>query len=197
MVLAERSAVAALNDSLGAPSPRALEKLIARIEGAAGEARERRRFDLGNWLAERLTHWQPRTLALAGVASALVAMVEAGFLTSMIVRTPRTGVTYETPSASGNATEQAGVTDGMAPASRGIPVQAGAFLLIALRPEATAAQIQRFLESYNASIVDGPKPGGIFRIRVSDKALAPDELRAIAASMRKESGIVRLVAPTM
>lgn len=179
LILEERSAVAALNEGLGAPSPRVLEKLFARIESADLEAPKKQSFVLRNWLAERLAVWQRHSLALAGMAAALVAIIEAGLLATMLLRTPQKGATYETASVTRKAAEQD-----------------GAFLLIAIAPEATAAQILRFLENHKASIVDGPAPGGMFRIKVSENALTADELSATAASMRKESTVVRFVAPT-
>ena len=180
LILEERAAVAALNEGLGAPSPRAREKLIARLESAVAETPKRLNFGLGNWLAGRFPAWQPRSLALAGMAAALVAMIEAGVLATLFLRAPRQGTIYETASVSSKA-----------------PGQECAFLLIAIAPEATAAQILHFLETYKASFVDGPRAGGIFRIRVCDKSLTANELSAIVASMRNESSIVRFVAPTI
>jgi anti-sigma factor RsiW len=183
----ERSAVVDLNENLGAPSPRAIEKLFARLESAAAKTPKRRNFVFGNWLAERFSAWQPRSLAFAGMAASLVALIEAGLLATTFFTPPQTGATDETASVS-------------RPASRSISKEAaeqgGAYLLIAFAPDATAAQILRFLEAHNASIIDGPVEGGIFRVRVSDKALTTKDLGAIVASMRNESTIVRFVAPT-
>jgi hypothetical protein len=67
---------------------------------------------------------------------------------------------------------------------------------MAFVPDATAAQIQRFLEARKASIIEGPIAGGIFRVQVCDKALTTKDLDAIVTSMRNESTIVRFVAPT-
>ncbi|MFZ0495219.1 MAG: hypothetical protein WBE80_07795 [Methylocella sp.] len=179
LILEERSATVAVNESLGAPSPRAIEKLFARLENAAAEAPKSRNFDVGSWLAARFSAWQPRSLAFAGMAVALVAMIEAGLLAMTFFGAAQKGATYQTASVSNKTAEQD-----------------GAFLLIAFAPDATAAQILHFLDAHKASIIDGPVAGGIFRIRVSDKALTTKDLGAIAASMRNESIIVRFVAPT-
>jgi hypothetical protein len=191
VALQERSAVVDLNENLGAPSPRAIEKLFAQVESAAAEAPKRRNFAFGNWLAERFSAWQPRSLAFAGMAASLVAIIEAGLLATTFFTAPQTGATYETASVSRPVSK---------PVSRSISREAaeqdGAFLLIAFAPDATAAQILRCLEAHKASIIDGPVAGGIFRIRVSDKALTTKDLGAIVASMRNESTIVRFVAPT-
>lgn len=178
LILEERSAAVAVNESLGAPSPRAFEKLFARLESA--EAPKNRNFDVGSWLAPRFSAWQARSLAFAGLAAALVAMIEAGLLATTFFGAAQKGTTYQTASVSKTTAEQD-----------------GAFLLIAFAPDATAAQILRFLDAHKASIIDGPVAGGIFRIRVSDKALPTNDLGAIVASMRNESSIVRFVAPTI
>lgn len=180
LILEERAAVAALNEGLGEPSPRAGEMLFARLESAAAEAPKRISFDLGSWLARRFSAWRPRTLAMAGLAAASVALIEAGVLATMFLGAPRQGATYETASV-----------------SRKSPGGECAFLLLAFAPEATAAQILHFLESYKASFAEGPAAGGIFRIRVCDKSLTANELGAIVTAMRKESNIVRFVAPTL
>jgi hypothetical protein len=181
LILEERSAAVAVNESLGAPPPpRAIEKLFARLESAAAEAPESRNFDVGRWLAARCSAWQPRSLAFAGMAAAVVAMIEAGLLAMTFFGAAQKDTPYQTASV-----------------SKTTAGQDGAFLLIAFVPDATAARILRFLEAHNASIIDGPAVGGIFRIRVSDKALTTKELGAIVASMRNESTIVRFVAPTI
>jgi hypothetical protein len=178
LILEERAAAVALNEGLRVPSPQVRELLFARLESAAPQMPNRQLSGPRNWLAWRIFAWQPRTLVLAGMAAALVAIIEAGVLATMFLGAPRQGTTYETASVSGKS-----------------PGGECAFLLLAIAPESTAAQIQHFLESYKASFADGPAAGGIYRVRLCDKTLTTDELSAIVAAMRKES-IVRFVAPT-
>ncbi|HUZ91338.1 MAG TPA: hypothetical protein VMU78_05480 [Methylocella sp.] len=179
LILEEREAAVAMNESLGAPSPQALEKLLARIDGMAA-APKSKSFDVGRWLAERFSNWQPRSLAFAGTAVAFLAMIEAGLLATLYFGSAKDGATYQTASASKPATGQVGT-----------------FVLIAFVPDATAAQILHFLDAHKASIVEGPIAGGIFRVQVCKKALTTKDRDAIVASMRNESTIVRFVAPTL
>jgi anti-sigma factor RsiW len=179
LILEERSAVVAVNESLGAPSARALEKLLARLESVPAGAPKSRNFGAGSWLAARFSAWQPRSLAWAGMAVVLVAIIEAGLLAIMFSGAAQKGTTYWTVSVAKKTAEQD-----------------GAFVMIAFVPDATAAQIMAFLEAHKASIIDGPVAGGIFRIRVSDKALTTKDLGAIVGFLRNESTIVRFVAPT-
>jgi anti-sigma factor RsiW len=179
LVLEERSAAVAVNESLGAPSPRVIEKLFARLDSPAARVPRRRNVDPGNWLAGWFSAWRPRALAWTALAAVCVAMIEAGLLVLAYFGAAQKGTTYWTASVERETAEQN-----------------GAFLLVAFVPGATAAQILHFLEARNISIIDGPIAGGIFRIRVSDKALAPKDLSAVAASLRTESSIVRFAAPT-
>ena len=47
-------------------------------------------------------------------------------------------------------------------------------------------EITRFLEEYQATLVDGPKPGGFYRVRITMKTLAKEELARIVSRMRQE-----------
>jgi hypothetical protein len=179
LILEERSAATAVNESLGAPSPQIVEKLFARIDGATARAPKSRGFNIGDWLAARFSVWQPRSVALAALGASFIALIETGLLVLAIFGAGQKGTTYWTASAEKNTAEQN-----------------GAFVLVAFVPSATAANILHFLDAHNMSIVDGPAVGGLFRIRVSDKALTTNELGALAASLRKEGSIVRFVAPT-
>ncbi len=179
LIIEERAAAVAVNQTLGAPSPRAVEKLFARLENAPAKVPKSRRFDLGSWLAARFSAWQPRSLAFAGMAAALIAMIEAGLLATTFFGAAQNSSVYQTASV-----------------SKTTAGQDGAILLIAFAPDATAAQILHFLEAHKTSVIGGPAAGGLFRIRVSDKPLTAKDLSAIVASMRNESAIVRFAAPT-
>ena len=179
LILEERAAVVALNEALGAPSPGSGE-LLARLASSAAEAEETRNSGVLNWLTGWFSGWPPRALALSGMAAALIAVIEAGVLAALFLRSPQQSTVFETASVS-----RTGSGAG----------KECAFLLLAFTPEATAAQIQSFLETFGASFADGPTAGGIYRTRLCGKTLSADGLSAIVASMRKESGIVRFAAP--
>src|ERR1700687_1866165 len=61
-----------LNESLGAPSSRAMEKLFAAIDAEeARSPRRRRSFDLGQRISEFLSGFAPRTLAWSAIAAGI------------------------------------------------------------------------------------------------------------------------------
>src|ERR671924_794363 len=61
-----------LNESLGAPSARAMEKLFAAIDAEEARApRRQRSFDIGARITEFLSGFTPRTLAWSAAAASL------------------------------------------------------------------------------------------------------------------------------
>src|SRR5258708_8972837 len=65
------------NETLGAPSARAMQKLMADIEADASTARRRApaSFNLGAWLSETLSSFSPRTLPWSATAAALAVVL--------------------------------------------------------------------------------------------------------------------------
>jgi hypothetical protein len=66
-----------LNETLGAPSARAMERLFAAIDAEEARApRYRRWFDLGSLISEFLSSLTPRTLAWTAIAAAGAMLVQ-------------------------------------------------------------------------------------------------------------------------
>ncbi len=165
-----------LNESLGAPSMRAMERLFAAIEAEPARA-PRTSFNLGARIAEFFAGLSPRTLAWSATAAALAIVLQAGLLAGLFVK--ERGVSYETASAP----EQ--------------HVTGGSFALVRFAPQVTADQITAFLKTHNATIVEGPNPGtGMYRVRVASKALPSEEVARIVKSMQADTHVVGFVAAT-
>ena len=158
-----------LNESLGAPSARAAQKLFAAIEAEGARAPRRRSFDLAGRIAGFLSGFAPRTLAYAAAAGALAILVQGAVLTEWAVK------------------DQAGGGIGLASISEGPAI------MVRFAPQATAAEITSFLGTYKADLVAGPRPGNFYQIRVSGLKSA-DEIPAVVARMQAESRIVEFVA---
>ena len=169
-----------LNETLGEPSARAMEKLFAGIE-AEPKRRQRRSFDLAAFIGERLTLFSPRTLAWSATAAALAIVLQAGLLAGMYM-------------GEGGSEQPGAFRTASAPTRSFVP--AGSYALIGFTAQASAADVTKFLEAHRAAIVDGPKPGGLYRIRVAQAALPKSDLAAIVKQMQDETKIVRFVAPT-
>jgi len=171
-----------LNETLGAPSARAMERLLAGIEAEGAKGRKRPSFNLAAFIGERLTMFSPRTLAWSAVTAVLAIVLQAGLLANLYINEPGSEVptAYKTASAP----------------TRGLVGPVGSYALISFTPQVSAADVTKFLEAHNASIVEGPKAGGLYRIRVSATALSKNDLAAIVKQMQDDSKIVRFVAAT-
>ena len=159
-----------VNQSIGAPSARALDALLARIDAEPRRAKplSTQALDLGAKVA-RL--FQPRTLAWAGIAAAAVIAVQAVMLID--AGGQRQGPGYRTASENGS-------------------VAAGTVLLVSFAPEASAAVITALLQANQATLIDGPMPGGMFKIRV--KAETKEDVERTLAALRANTNVVRFVA---
>src|SRR5438270_11559680 len=76
-----------LNETLGAPSARVMEKLFAAIDAEQARApRRQRSFDLGGRLSELLSGFAPRTLAWAATAGAVAILLQAAGIPSVVLK---------------------------------------------------------------------------------------------------------------
>src|ERR1700743_2955346 len=84
LVREELSETIHLNESLGAPSARAMEKLFNAIEAEGAIKRKPALgFDLRTRVSEFFASFAPRTLAYASGAAALVILLQAGVIGGM------------------------------------------------------------------------------------------------------------------
>lgn len=176
MVREELGETIHLNETLGAPSARSFERLFASIE-ANSPAKRQVRFDFAGWISGVLSQFSPRTLAWSATAAAVAIALQAGLLAGLYVKERAGQTTYETASHG----------DPTAPSQ-------GAFVLIRFHPTATVADITKFLDTYKASITEGPK-AGMYRVRVAASKLAKDDLAKIVTSLQQETTIVGFIVP--
>ena len=87
LVREELSETIHLNETLGAPSARAMEKLFAAIDAEGARAPTRRAsFDLAGRISEFLSGFSPRTLAWSAAAAALAIVVQAAVITGVVMK---------------------------------------------------------------------------------------------------------------
>jgi anti-sigma factor RsiW len=168
MVREELGEAIRLNEGLGAPSSRAMQQLFAKID-AEPARKPAMSFDLGAWLTNFVSSFQPRTLAYGATAAALAIVLQAGILAGVFVKESTPGFTV----ASVTVNEDA------------------AFVAVRFKPEASFADITKFLSDNNAMIVGAPT--GMFKLRVSDRAVSETELSGIVRKM-SASPVVALAA---
>src|SRR5262245_4389343 len=75
-----------LNETLGAPSARAMERLFAAIDAEeARSPRQRRWFDLGSRISESVSRVTPRTRAWCANAAAGAILVQTDVVSGVVV----------------------------------------------------------------------------------------------------------------
>ena len=161
MVREELGEAIRLNETLGAPSARAMQNLFAKID-AEPARKPKASLNIGAWLTNFVTGFQPRTLAYGATAAALAIVLQAGILAGVFVK------------ESGNG--------GFVAASL-TTNEAASYVAVRFNPQANAADITKFLADNKATIVGGPAAGGMFKLRVSDSALSETELSAVVKKM--------------
>ena len=149
-----------LNESLGAPSARAMQQLFAKID-AEPVRTPKVSFNLGAWLTEFVTSFQPRTLAYGATAAALAIVLQAGILAGVFVKDG--GVSFTSASLTLN--------------------EDAAYVAVRFNPQASAADITKFLADNKATIVGGPVAGGLFKLRVSNSAMSDGELSEVVKNL--------------
>jgi hypothetical protein len=158
-----------LNETLGAPSANAMEKLFAKID-AEPTRKPAASFNLGARMTGFFASLSPRTLAYASSAAALAILLQAGFIASVMIKEKSPG---------GYVTASAPATD------PGV----GAFTLIRFAPQATSDDINRFLEANKFSIMAGPMPGGLYKVRVAVTGLPKAELAKVVKKLREDKTV--------
>jgi hypothetical protein len=169
-----------LNESLGAPSARAMARLFVAIDGEPARNPSVWNFSAG--IAEFFARLSPRTLAWSASLGALLLLLQAGVIGAVLVKN-QTATPFQTASLSTNE-----------PVTRALGPQAPPRALVRFAPEARVADITALLDSYQASIVDGAK-GGMFQLQFGNKAMTKDEIADLMSRLQHEK-IVSLAVAT-
>jgi hypothetical protein len=160
------------NESLGAPSARAMQKLFAAIDGEPVR-KPSVSFNFSARIAGFFARFSPRALAWSASLGALALLLQAGVIGAMLVKNQN--ASFQTASLS---TSQPITRDlGRAPP----PPRA----LVRFAPDARVADITALLDNYQASIVDGAK-GGLFRLQFGDRAMGRDEFAGLIRRLQNE-----------
>jgi len=173
MVRDELGATIQLNETLGAPSARAMTDLFSKID--AEPKRVPRGLGLSARISEFFGGFTPRAMAYASAAAVLAIVLQAGVIGVMVSKSGSGG--YETASA---PTTAPGV---------------GAFTIIRFAPQATMDDITKFMEMNKFNVVAGPTAGGLYKVRVGDASLAAGDLNALVKKLQSDK-VVGFVAPT-
>jgi anti-sigma factor RsiW len=162
-----------LNESLGAPSVRAMQKLFAAIDG---EPVRKPSFAsrVSGSIAQFFGRLSPRTLAWSAGAAALALLLQAGVIGTVLLK----GQTYQTASLSVSEKPAATMTRELA--AGGMPPRA----LVRFAPDAKMSDISTLLDNYQATVVGGAN--GLFRLQFGGKSMSKDEVSGLMSKLRAE-----------
>lgn len=164
-----------LNETLGAPSAHAMEKLFAKID-AEPARKPARSLNFGARVSEFFASLTPRTLVWSASAAAIAILLQAGLIAGIVIK-DASPVGYETASA---PSTNPGV---------------GAFTVIRFAPQASSDDITKFLEANKLQVAAGPMAGGLYKVRVSTTELPKDELARIVKQLQGDR-VVGFIATT-
>ncbi|HZT25745.1 MAG TPA: hypothetical protein VFA57_08605 [Pseudolabrys sp.] len=159
-----------LNESLGAPSAHAMEKLFSAID--AEPKRVAAPLNLGARLSLWIADLRPRTLALGGSIAVVAILLQAGVIVGLALNQG----SYQTASAPAGAPG------------------AGAFTFVRFAPQASVDDVNKFLQANKLSIVSGPAPGGLYKVKVADSALPKAELDGLVNRLHQDKIVAFIVS---
>jgi hypothetical protein len=172
-----------LNESLGAPSTRAMAKLFAAID-AEPVRKPSLSVSLSACVSDFFARLSPRTLAWSASLGAIALLLQAGVIGAVLMKNQT--ASFQTASLSLN--------ESSAPITRDLSsIAAPPRALVRFAPEARVADITALLDNYQASIVDGAK-GGMFRLQFGSKAMSKDEVASLLKRLQGEKIIGLAVA---
>ena len=172
MVREELGETIGVNESLGAPSQRAMKSLFEKIDAEPARASAPASFNLMGRISEFIASLSPRTLAYAGGIAAIALLLQAGVIGKLVG-------------------ERSGSMDlASAPATVSLPQ--GVEALVRFSPQASAGDITEFLDANKATIVGGPADG-FFRVRVPAKK----EQAAEIVKKLGESKVISFAVPAV
>jgi anti-sigma factor RsiW len=158
-----------LNESLGAPSTRAMESLFKKID-AEPKRTPRVSLSLVERVSEFFASLSPRTLAWSATGAAIAILLQAGLIAGIVLN-ERGTTGYQTASAPGTAATE------------------GSFVVARFSSNATSADITAFLQANNLAIVNGPMAGGLYRLRVSETRMPKEQLAERARQLQQDKRV--------
>jgi hypothetical protein len=182
-ILEEYAATIGLNESLGAPSSRAMQKLFTAIDAEPAQPRARRP-GMGARLTGFFANLSPKALAWCASVAAIALVLQAVLIGAMLAiapngvfqtaayqpeRTPPPSfrdadATQRTADAPKPAATMVMAERSGTPLVRSLMPDSAPRVLVRFAPEARASDIAALLDQYQAAVVDSSK-GGLFRLQ--------------------------------
>jgi anti-sigma factor RsiW len=182
-----------LNESLGAPSARAMETLFRAIDQ---DRKVVRRAATSPSLGARIAEFfSPRALAWTASAAVVIVMLQAGVIARLALEEQDGGAKVAAASPAAASIETPSYQTASAPTVTTRGIQVASYALVQFAPQASMAEVNKFLDARGAAIVDGPKANGVYRVRVAQGSVSRQELGRLVKEMEAAKTIVSFVAP--
>jgi hypothetical protein len=174
LIREERHETIIANEALPTASAGALVRLLASLPvGRASLWRRLSESEGLRALALLFSPAAPRTVRFATYAAAFLLLAQGVAIATFILKGHEAG--YQT-AAGGNG-------------------RWGSSFFIAFTEAASSADVTGLLQDVGARIVDGPKPGGIYRIELRSDDMSPSTAAALRRRLAERHDLVRLVLP--
>jgi anti-sigma factor RsiW len=170
----------ALNESLGAPSSRALHKLFAAID-TEPVRKPSVSLRISAAIAEFFSRLSPRALAYSAALGAVALLLQAGVIGAFLAK--QQSGTFQTASLSGPRETFV----------RSLGQETGPRALVRFAPDARMSDITAFLDANQASIIASSQ-GGMFRLQFGDKPMSRQEIAGLMTRLQNEKIINLAVA---
>ncbi|MGI9410350.1 MAG: hypothetical protein ACR2OV_09780 [Hyphomicrobiaceae bacterium] len=166
------------NELLGAPVAGALDRLRTAVAAETPEPSKLAAVGRSLWqeIATVFSNPTPRAVQWAGAAAALLLIAQAGVIGSYVVPGSDSSGSYTTASG-----PQAGVNS-------------GTIVIVRFAADAKLSDVAEVLASIKGELVAGPKPGGLYDVRIARKKVSAKDRDTIITKL-KASPHVTLVLP--
>ena len=178
LVEEERAETVLMNEARGAPGAGALDRLMHSIEEheVSHPSLASAKTALWGWASNLLGAPVPARMQWVAAAAAILIIVQGVSLGVLMTSGPQRGAGYETASGPGQ-------------------IAGGTFALVQFTDAASADDITQLLTDFDFAIVDGPKPGGIYKVRISDTALDEAKRDTILKKLQSRRNLILFAAP--
>ncbi len=172
LIRAEQGESRHANEALRAPQSLTIERTFAVAQAAGGASVWSR---VRTILASLVAAPSSGTLRWAAAAAGVVMLLQAATVGYLLLE--RQGTGYQQASGGSAA------------------AQAGTFALVRFADAATAKDIAAALAELGMTVVEGPRPGALFRVRIGAAGLSEADRDARVDALRRRPGLVALVTP--
>jgi anti-sigma factor RsiW len=175
LVRAERESAAAGNAIYASRPARSFDRVAAMI-GKAPAHRARTAASPLDWIRQLFAMPSSPALGLVGAAAAIVILLQAATIGTLVV-SQYPGIF--TGASGGNGTVDAGTT-----------------VVVRFADDASAAAIADVLSGLGVKIIDGPRGGKLFTVRIGPKTMNESERERIIAALKARSDLIVFVTQT-